>query len=233
MIISLFMERYSLIHSVLPREFVLLQGTGCRWRSCTFCDYHADVSENPFVVNKEVLAQVQGVHGVLDVINSGSAMELDAETVAMIKEVVKAKKIHTIWFEAHYMYKNQLVRFAEQFEGVKVKFRCGVESFDGSLRERWNKGLAASVTAEEVAKYFQGVCLLCCTEGDCKERILRDIALAEQYFEYASVNVFCENTTALKRDDELAMWFVEEVYPQLKDSDKIEILINNTDLGVG
>jgi maltooligosyltrehalose synthase len=191
------------------------------------------VSADPFAVNKEVLAQVQGVYGVLDVINSGSAMELDEQTVKMIKNVVKEKKIHTLWFEAHYMYKNQLAKFAEQFEGVQVKFRCGVESFDGKLREYWNKGIAASVTAEDVANYFQGVCLLCCTEGDSQERILRDIALAEQYFEYASVNVFCENTTAVKRDDELAKWFVKHIYPKLKQSDKIEILINNTDLGVG
>ncbi len=227
------MERYALIHSVLPREFVLLQGMGCRWKKCTFCDYHEDVSDDPFAVNSEVLKQVEGVYGVLDVINSGSAMELDGRTVEMIKKVVKEKKIHTLWFEAHYMYKNQLAKFAEQFEGVEVKFRCGVESFDGRLRERWNKGIAVSVTAEDVAKYFRGVCLLCCTVGDSKERILRDIELAERYFEYASVNVFCENGTAVKRDEELAKWFVEEVYPKLKVSSKIEILINNTDLGVG
>ena len=227
------MKRYALIHTVLPREFVLLQGTGCRWKQCTFCDYYGDVSDDPFAVNREVLAQVQGVYGVLDVINSGAAMELDAQTVAMIREVVKEKKIHTLWFEAHYMYKNQLAKFAEQFEGIQVKFRCGVESFDGQLRNRWHKGIAASVMVDDVAKYFQGVCLLCCTEGDSKERILRDIALAEQYFEYASVNVFCENTTAVKRDDELAKWFVRNVYPTLKQSKKIEILINNTDLGVG
>ena len=227
------MERYALIHSVLPREFVLLQGMGCRWKKCTFCDYHEDVSDDPFAVNSEVLKQVEGVYGVLDVINSGSAMELDGRTVEMIKKVVKEKKIHTLWFEAHYMYKNQLAKFAEQFEGVEVKFRCGVESFDGRLRECWNKGIAVSVTAEDVAKYFRGVCLLCCTVGDSKERILRDIELAERYFEYASVNVFCENGTAVKRDEELAKWFVEEVYPKLKVSSKIEILINNTDLGVG
>ena len=227
------MERYALIHTVLPREFVLLQGMGCRWKRCIFCDYHGDVSSEPFAVNKEVLAQVQGVYGVLDVINSGSAMEMDTQTLEMIKEVVKEKKIHTLWFEAHYMYKNQLMKFAEQFDGVEVKFRCGVESFDGKLRQRWKKGMAVSVTAEDVAKYFQGVCLLCCTEGDNKSRILSDIALAEQYFEYASVNIFCENTTAVKRDDELARWFVRNVYPTLKQSKKIEILINNTDLGVG
>ena len=227
------MDRYAVIHTVIPREFVLLQGTGCRWKGCSFCDYHGDVSDDPYATNKEVLSQVQGVYGVLDIINSGSAMELEEQTIAQIKQVVREKKIHTLWFEAHYMYRNKLAKFAEQFEGVQVKFRCGVESFDGKLRELWNKGMAMSVAVEDVAKYFQGVCLLCCTEGDNKERILRDIALAEQYFEYASVNVFCENTTAVQRDDELVAWFVNDVYPTLKESKKIEILINNTDLGVG
>ena len=227
------MNRYSVVRGNLDREFLLLQGKGCKWGKCTFCDYHTDVCANPYDTNRAVLQQVTGEFGVLDIINSGSAMELDEQTVKMIKKVVKEKKIHTLWFEAHYMYKNQLAKFAEQFDGVEVKFRCGVESFDGELRERWKKGIAASVTVEDVAKHFQGVCLLCCTEGDSKERILRDIALAEQYFEYASVNVFCENTTAIKRDDDLAKWFVEEVYPELKESKKIEILINNTDLGVG
>ena len=227
------MERYALIHTVLPREFVLLQGTGCRWKRCTFCDYHGDVSNEPYAVNREVLAQVQGVYGVLDVINSGSAMELDEQTVEMIKQVVKEKKIHTLWFEAHYMYRHKLAKFAEQFEGVHVKFRCGIESFDGELRNLWKKGVSSAVTVEDVANYFQGVCLLCCTEGDSKERIMTDIALAERYFEYTSVNVFCENTTRVKRDDDLAKWFVEVVWPELKQSKKIEILINNTDLGVG
>ena len=227
------MVRYAVIHTVMPREFVLLQGKGCKWKQCTFCDYHTDVSANPYAVNSEVLTSVTGVYGVLDVINSGSAMELDELTIKEIKRVVKEKNIHTLWFEAHYMYRHKLTKFAEQFEGVEVKFRCGIESFDSALREQWKKGVAADVTAEDVAKYFQGVCLLCCTEGDSKERIIRDIALAEQYFEYASVNVFCENTTRVKRDENLKKWFVREVYPELIQSKKIEILMNNTDLGVG
>ena len=227
------MERYAVIHTILPREFVLLQGKGCKWKQCTFCDYHTDVSSDPYLVNRKVLDEVTGVYGVLDIINSGSAMELDTQTIEEIRRVVKENNIHTIWFEAHYMYRYQLAKFAEQFEGVQVKFRCGIESFDGALREQWKKGVAAEVSAEDVAKYFQGVCLLCCTEGDSKERILRDIALAVQLFEYSSVNVFCENTTLVKRDDSLVEWFVEEVCPELKRSNKIEILINNTDLGVG
>jgi len=217
----------------MPREFVLLQGTGCRWRKCTFCDYHEDVSECPFEVNKPVLRRVTGQYGVLDVINSGSAMELDADTIALIKEVVREKKIHTLWFEAHYMYRKKLASFAEQFAPVKVKFRCGVETFDPELRDAWKKGIPSSVSAQDIARYFQGICLLCCTQGETKEHILKDIELARQHFEYFSVNVFCNNHTEVKQDKELATWFAQEVYPTIKEDTRIEILMENTDLGVG
>ena len=227
------MERYALIHTKMPREFVLLQGTGCRWRKCTFCDYHQDVSENPFTLNESVLRQVTGHYGVLDVINSGSALELDDDTIALINQVVKEKQIHTLWFEAHYMYRKKLADFATRFAPAKVKFRCGVETFDPTLREEWKKGIPASVTPEDVAKYFQGVCLLCCTQGESKERIFNDIRIAREHFEYFSVNVFCNNSTPVKQDSELAGWFAREVYPQIKDVDGIEVLMENTDLGVG
>ena len=227
------MDRYALIRTKMPREFVLLQGTGCRWRKCTFCDYHEDVSEYPFEVNKPVLRRVTGQYGVLDVINSGSAMELDADTIALIKEVVREKKIHTLWFEAHYMYRKKLASFAEQFAPVKVKFRCGVETFDPELRDAWKKGIPSSVSAQDIARYFQGICLLCCTQGETKEHILKDIELARQHFEYFSVNVFCNNHTEVKQDKELATWFAQEVYPTIKEDTRIEILMENTDLGVG
>lgn len=227
------MDRYALIRTKIPREFVLLQGTGCRWRKCTFCDYHEDVSECPFEVNKPVLRRVTGQYGVLDVINSGSAMELDADTIALIKEVVREKNIHTLWFEAHYMYRKKLASFAEQFAPVKVKFRCGVETFDPELRDAWKKGIPSSVSAQDIARYFQGICLLCCTQGETKEHILKDIELARQHFEYFSVNVFCNNHTEVKQDKELATWFAQEVYPTIKEDTRIEILMENTDLGVG
>ena len=227
------MQRYSLITEKFPREFLLLQGTGCRWAKCTFCDYYIDTGNTPFEVNREVLGLVTGEYGVIDIINSGSAMELDSETISMIKETIVSKGIKTVWFEAHYMYRHRLAEFARQFAPATVKFRCGIESFDPALRSSWNKGVPANVTAADVAKYFKGVCLLCCTVGDTKERIIRDIATAKQYFEYFSVNLFCNNTTAVKRDEELAAWFVKEVYPSLKDDGRIEMLVDNNDLGVG
>lgn len=227
------MQRYSLITEKFPREFLLLQGTGCRWARCTFCDYHSDRSDSPFDTNRKVLEHVTGEFGVIDIINSGSAMELDDETIMMIKDVVRSKGIRTIWFEAHYMYRHRLEEFARQFAPATVKFRCGVESFDAALRSGWAKGIPASVTAADVAKYFKGVCLLCCTAGDSRERIIEDIATAKKYFEYFSVNLFCNNSTAVKRDEALASWFVKELYPTLKDDAQIEVLIENSDLGVG
>ena len=227
------MDRYSLIHTKMPREFLLLQGQGCRWRKCTFCDYHEDVSGSPYEINREVIERVTGQYGVLDVINSGSAMELDESTLEHLERVVCEKGIHTLWFEAHYMYREKLAAFALRFAPAVVKFRCGIESFDAAQRARWNKGIPAHVTPEDIARYFSGVCLLCCTMDDSQERILSDIETARQYFEYFSVNLFCNNGTAVKRNEELVRWFVNEVYPTLKDEQKAEVLIENTGLGVG
>lgn len=228
------MERYSLISEKFPREFLLLQGKGCRWRRCRFCDYYGDVGEDSVEVNRAVLERVTGEYGVLDIINSGSAMELDEQTLDLIEKIVSERKIGTLWFEAHYMYRHQLAAFARRFgEDVEVKFRCGVESFDGDLREQWNKGVAADVTAEDVARYFRGVCLLVGVEGQTREQILRDVALANEHFEYFSVNLFCNNTTNLRRDEQLALWLREEVFPALRANPKAEVLVENTDLGVG
>lgn len=227
------MERYSLITTKMPREFVLLQGTGCRWRKCTFCDYHTDCSSEPYELNRQVLSQVTGEYGVLDIINSGSAMEFDSQTLDLIVEVVRTKGIHTLWFEAHYMYRHLFEEFSQRFAPAKVNFRCGVESFDGALRERWNKGVGRDVTPEEIACHFRGVCLLVGVEGQTREGVLADIATADRLFDYYSVNLFCPNTTPTKRDDELSEWFVREVYPTLRHNPKAEILLSNTDLGVG
>ncbi len=227
------MNRYSLIEKGMKREFLLLQGKGCKWRKCTFCDYHTDTSSDPYEINRDVLSLVNGKYGVLDVINSGSCFELDERTIGEIKRVVKKKDIHTIWFETHWMYRKRLKEFASLFEGVTVKFRVGVESFSGKLRKEWNKGIDEDVSAEEIASYFDGCCLLVGVKGETKEDIINDIHLADKYFEYFSVNLFCPNTTKVERDEDLALFVRTEVVSMLKDNEKAELLIENTDLGVG
>ncbi|MBR5829691.1 MAG: hypothetical protein IKY63_00355, partial [Tidjanibacter sp.] len=94
-------------------------------------------------------------------------------------------------------------------------------------------GIPREVTAQDVAHYFDGVCLLVGTEGGSREQILSDVALAREWFDYFSVNLFCPNTTPIRRDEELAMWFTEELYPTLLDIEGCEVLVANTDLGVG
>ena len=225
--------RYALIDTKMPREFVLLQGKGCVWKRCTFCDYHNDVSGDPFAVNAEVLAQVTGEMGVLDVINSGSCPELDDQTIAKIGDIVREKQIHTLWFEAHYLYREKLQGFAARFPGTEVKFRTGVETFDPILRESWRKGIAKEVTLEEIKRWFSGVCLLFGIEGQRFETVQRDIELALEHFEYFSLNAFVENTTGLRRDDELIARVARECLPKLRDLPGVEVLLENTDLGVG
>ena len=227
------MIRYSVIKEKFPREFVLLQGRGCKWGKCTFCDYHSDTSEKPFEVNRPVLEQVSGLYGVLDVINSGSCMELDGQTLELLQSIVAEKNIHTLWFEAHWIYRHKLAAFAALFPGVQVKFRCGVETFDPELRKRWNKGIPETVAAADIAGYFKGVCLLCGTDVEDFNHIVTDIETACENFEYLSVNLFCNNTTGVKRNEEIARRFVDEIYPLYKENPKIEILIENNDLGVG
>ncbi|MBQ8906072.1 MAG: radical SAM protein [Ruminococcus sp.] len=227
------LTRYAVIHTKMKREFLLLQGTGCVWKRCAFCDYHLDTSDQPFEINQPVISRLCGIYGVADVINSGSLFELDPQTLHFLRERLHKTHIHTLWCEAHWLYRNRLDELRQFFDGICVRFRIGAETFDGNLRQQWNKGIPASVTAEEIASCFDGACLLVCVQGQTKAQILHDIDLARKHFSYFSVNVFEENSTPLRRDPALIKWFTEEIAPQLKTDERIEVLIQNTDLGVG
>ncbi|MBR1779394.1 MAG: radical SAM protein [Clostridia bacterium] len=227
------LNRYALIERKFPREMLLLVGRGCRWSKCTFCDYYNDVHLEPFKMNKEVLAKVSGRFGVLDVINSGSCFELDAETLALIKKTAKEKHIHTIWFECHWMYRDSLEEMRGFFDNIEVKFRLGVETFNHKLRRKWNKGIPKEASVKEIARKFDGICLLIGIKGQTKHTVRRDIKYSKRYFEYFSVNVFNKNSTDTKIDEKLISWFKDKIHPKLKKCKNVEILIKNTDLGLG
>lgn len=72
------MERYNIIEEKNKREIVLLRGSGCVYKKCTFCDYYSDSCKDPgenFALNRAVLQFVTGKYGDLEVINSGSVFE--------------------------------------------------------------------------------------------------------------------------------------------------------------
>ena len=227
------LERYSVIDSHMKREFLLLQGTECIWKKCTFCDYHNDISKNPYEVNKAVIDKISGKYSVIDIINSGSIFELDSKTLEYLKDKIAEKNIKTLWCESHWLYHKRLDEIRNYFKGINVKFRIGAETFDPIMRKKWNKGIPENITAKKISNFFDGACLLVCVQGQTKESILKDIELAKNNFKYFNVNVFVENSTDVKVDKELKKWFIEEIAPQLEKYNNIEVLIDNTDLGVG
>ena len=69
-------------------------------------------------------------------------------------------------------------------------------------------------------------------KGQTKEMIARDIELLKKYFPLGTVNVFTNNSTSVKRDEELVAWFME-TYQWLLDDPSVEVLYEKTDFGVG
>lgn len=228
------MQRYSKVSGKNPREMVMLKGFPCKWGRCSFCDYIEDNStcENDIIkFNKDILSNITGELEVLDVINSGSIFELPKETLKDIKNIIIEKNIKKLFVECHWLYKDRLDEIRDYFN-IPIIFRCGVESFDNDFRMNvLNKG-AGFKSYEDVNKYFDSICLLVGIKGQTKEMIKNDINILENHFKYGCVNVYVENTTQIKRDNELVDWFIKE-YSYLEKNKNIEVLINNTDLGVG
>ena len=206
------MDRYNKITNKNNREIVLLKAFPCVWGKCSFCDYIDDNSLNEEEIvklNKEVLKNITGEFKVLEVINSGSCFEIPKETLNDIKKIIQEKNIEKLFLESHWCYKNRLDEMREFF-GIPIIFKIGVETFDNNFRNLVLNKNANLKTPEEVKENFQSVCLLIGIKGQTKEMIKRDIDIVLKNFDYATLNVFVNNTTDIKRDEELVKWFVEE-----------------------
>lgn len=204
------LKRYGQVTKRLPREVVLLRGSGCTWGNCSFCDYHLDQERDAFKnhkLNHEVLEKVTGKYGVLQVMNSGSASELDTATVFELLKLCREKKIKQLILESHVKYENDIDLFREQFRPVELKFIVGAESFDIQYREEILKKGIGKRKAWEFKK-FDWVNLLFGIKGQNMDMLLCDFSLAVKYFERVTINVFCENSKEIKRDNKL----VEEFY---------------------
>lgn len=228
------MDRYSKVINKNLREIVLLKALPCIWGKCAFCDYIDDNDDNIAEINKlnkEVLNNITGEFGVLEVINSGSCFEIPRESLEYIKKIVVEKKIKKLFLESHWCYKNRLQEMRDFF-GIEIIFKIGVETFDNSFRNLVLNKNANFKTVDEVKESFQSVCLLVGIKGQTKEMIKRDINLVLENFKYATINVFINNTTDVKRDEELVQWFTDN-FKYLEEYQYIEVLYNNTDFGVG
>ena len=227
-------ERYSRITGKNEREICLLKGFPCAWGKCTFCDYTEDngKDENAMAaLNREVLHRVTGELGVLEVINSGSCFELPEKTLKDLEVIVREKHIGKLFFESHWMYRRHLAAMRKRM-GVPIVFKIGVETFDRDFRERVLNKHADFRDPQEVARYFDSPCLMVGIQGQTREMIDYDMECLKKYFKLGTVNVYNNNTTPIKRDEELVEWFMEE-YAWLRGDPSVEVLCQITDFGVG
>ena len=232
------LTRYSEITEKNPREIVLLRGSGCKWRRCTFCDYHLDFSldeESNYELNRLELAKVTGKYGKLEVINSGSFVDLDQKTFASIIDTCINNKINEIHFECHWMHKDNIPSLRETFEkhNIFTKIKIGVETFDSDYRENiLHKGIDVQEPSK-IAEHFDEVCLLFGLDGQTLNSMRQDIETGLSYFERVCVNIMVENSTKIKPNNDVIRTFIKELYPIYKDNKRVDILIENTDFGVG
>ena len=228
------MDRYSKITNKNIREIVLLKAFPCAWGKCAFCDYIDDNSRDEkamVALNKSVLDNITGEFGVLEVIDSASCFELPKQTLNDIKTVINEKNIRRLFFESHWLYRKRLDEM-RNFMGIPITYKIGVETFDNDFREKVLNKHADFTKPEEVAAYFDSPCLMVGIKGQTKEMIDRDMDILKRYFKLGTVNVYTNNTTPVKRDEALVQWFLEK-YAWLKDDPAVEVLVENTDFGVG
>ncbi len=232
------LTRYSEIPEKNPREIVLLRGTGCRWKRCRFCDYHLDSgpdeAEN-FRRNRAVLARVTGKYGRLEVINSGSFPELDAATMAEIRRVCADKGIRQVHFECHWMYRRRIPALREAFaaQGVETHLKLGLESFDRDFRETVLVKGMPDFSPQAAQGLFDEVCLLQGLPGQTFASMQADIEQGLRWFNRVCVNLMQANSAPLQPDPDVTAVFMRQIAPRYLDNPRVDILLQNTDFGVG
>lgn len=232
------MIRYSMITEKNPREIVLLRGRGCQWRRCRFCDYHLDYSKDDsanYELNREPLSRVTGCYGCLEVINSGSFVDLDEKTMELIEQTCLEKNITRLHFECHWMHRGEVPALRKRFEekGIAVKIKIGVETFDILFRESYlDKGITAKDPGE-IASYFNEVCLLFGLPGQSVDSMLSDMETGLAHFERVCVNIMTPNSMPIQPDGQVIELFLKDIYPHYQNNPRVDILMENTDFGVG
>ena len=133
------------------------------------------------------------------------------------------------------MYKRQIKEFRKKCNelGIILRVKGGVETFDAHLREDvWKKGFGKA-SLDEFKEAFDEINLLVGVKGQNLEQIEKDIEIGRKNFERICVNVYKEMDDIIPADKKLEEEFVKKLYPKYKDDPNIDILLQNTDFGVG
>lgn len=230
--------RYSVITEKNPREILLLKGSGCKWRRCTFCDYHLDFSrdtERNYQCNIGEIQKVTGQFQKLEVINSGSFCDLDEKTMDALLTQCRKTGIKEIHFECHWMHRKDIPALRDFFgrHNITVKIKIGVETFDADFRETVLKKGIDETDPSVIAGNFDEVCLLFGLTGQTEASMKKDIETGLRCFERVCVNIMVENSTKIKPDPAVIAVFAEKIAPLYLNDRRVDILMENTDFGVG
>ncbi len=133
------------------------------------------------------------------------------------------------------MHKDEVNNFKKSFLdiGIKCLIKLGLETFDYELRE---KVLIKGIDEKKpkiIAEYFDEINLLQGITGQSAESMLNDIEIGLKYFERVCINIMVENGMPIKPDEKVINEFMDKIYPIYKNNDRLDILLSNTDFGVG
>ncbi|MGI6108441.1 MAG: radical SAM protein [Eubacteriaceae bacterium] len=222
-------------------EIVLLQGRGCFWKKCSFCNYYldSDCDERTTILNTAVLSQVTGETGRLTVINSGSWFELPEETRAEILECCRKNGICELSTETHWAYaeRTRLLKAQLAAQGLRLSPRIGIETFDRDFREDiMIKGIGKDVMPEDIAAIYEECCLLYGMQGQTEAQLRTDIATALSLFRRVYLNLYEGGEGRYPEDKVLTLDFRKRLLPEFQDKTRypgLVVLADNTDLDVG
>ena len=111
--------------------------------------------------------------------------------------------------------------------------KLGLETFDYDFRESKLKKGINEKDAKVISEYFDEANFLFGISGQTVQSMETDIQLGLAHFERICINIMCENSTEIEPDKQVIFDFINEIYPRYKDNERVDILINNTDFGVG
>lgn len=121
--------------------------------------------------------------------------------------------------ESHWLLREKTRVLKEKMdkEGICLHPRIGIETFDEQYREEiMLKGMGYNQAPSAIAEIYDECCLLFGMTGQSPEQFEKDMSTALKYFSRVYVNIFNDNSTAVKADPELIRWFTVHSLPKLQ-----------------
>ena len=152
-----------------------------------------------------------------------------------ILQTCREKEISQIHFECHWRDRENIPALRSRFSaaGISTRIKIGIETFDSLFRESYlDKGIDEKNPAV-IAENFNECCLLQGLPGQTEESMKRDIETGLAHFERVCVNIMVRNSRPVLPDPGVIRIFFDKVRPCYEKNPRVDILMNNTDFGVG